>query len=699
MSHLYSSDQLHSSGQLHSLFEPIRIGSMAVKNRIVMAPMTTDYGNDDQTPSEKLMAYLEARAAGGVGLITMEVCTVDVEHRYLQRSLTLGDDSYIESHKELIARLHKHGAKVQPQITHPGPESIISFFSPENNNKKKTAVGPSPVVSPVWGTACRELGIEEIPAIIDQYAQAARRAEAAGYDGIELHAAHSYHLIGSFLSPFRNKRRDAYAGHKFEGRTRLILEVVAAMRAAVAKDFPITVRLAGYERIPGGREIDETQRLAPMLVAAGASAFHISGGATDKLVSQIVASSASGYGFNTALAEAVKRVVNVPVMVVGRIQTPEQAEAVLKSGAADMVVLGRQMLADPEWANKASVGNYSAIRRCISCENCIDSMNRQSLACAINPFTGRESELLIKKIDRTETPRHVVVIGAGPGGMEAARVASLRGFRVTLIEREHRLGGALLLAATVHDDNRFFLEYLQKAVRELPIDIHLGTDATVELLQTLKPDAVIVATGSQVVMPKNIGLLNSNALADGVWFGRDVRALLTGRWQRWKKVGDIWNRFLKPQTLQIASHVFMPFGKRIVLIGNDLPAVELAEFFAKRRRIVYLLTNEDRLLPEVGRKRRAEHMDKLDQNKVRVITNIDIQRLARKQVEYSPQGSAERFALDVDSVIVAGEAAPDLSFANLLKEKGFNVYPVGDCSGYGLIVKAVREAAAAVIHL
>ena len=670
--------------QFPSLFQPIHIGSMVVKNRIAMAPMTTDYGNDDQTPSEKLVAYLEARAAGGVGLITMEVCTVDVEHRYLQRSLTLGDDKYIDSHQELIARLHKHGAKVQPQITHPGPESIISFFSGQQ------AVGPSPVVSPVWGTACRELGIDEIPVIIEQYAQAARRAQAAGYDGIELHAAHSYHLIGSFLSPFRNKRRDAYAGHKFEGRTRLILEVVAAMRAAVTEGFPITVRLAGYERIPGGREIDETQRLAPLLVAAGASAFHISGGATDKLVSQIVASSAAGYGFNTALAEAVKRVVTVPVMVVGRIQTPAQAEAVLKSGAADMVVLGRQMLADPEWVNKTSIGKAASIRRCISCENCIDSMNRQSLACAINPFTGRESELLLTRVDAA---RHVVVIGAGPGGMEAARVASLRGFRVTLIEREHRLGGALLLAATVHDDNRFFLEYLQNAVRELPIDIRLGTEATVELMQTLKPDAVIVATGSQVVLPGNI------KLGEGVWFGRDVRALLTGRWQRWKKAGDIWNRFLKPQTLQVASHIFMPFGKRIALIGNDLPAVELAEFFAKRRRAVYLLTSEDRILPEVGRKRRAEHMDKLDQGKMRVMTSVDIRQLGSKHVEYVPHGSLEQFVLAVDSVMVAGEAAPDLLLSNLLKEKGFNVYPIGDCSGYGLIVKAVREAAEVVIHL
>jgi 2,4-dienoyl-CoA reductase (NADPH2) len=413
-----------------------------------------------------------------------------------------------------------------------------------------------------------------------------------------------------------------------------------------------------------------------MLVAAGASAFHISGGATDKLVSQIVASSAAGYGFNIALAEAVKRVVNVPVMVVGRIQTPEQAAAILQGGAADMVVMGRQMLADPEWVNKASIGNTAAIRRCISCENCIDSMNRQSLACAVNPFTGRESELLLEK---TGMSRHVVVIGAGPAGMEAARVASLRGFRVTLVEREHRLGGALLLAATVHDDNRFFLDYLQKAVRDLSVDVRLGTEATVELLQALKPDAVIVATGSQVVLPAGI------TLAEGVWFGRDVRALLTGRWQRWRKLGDLWNRFLKPQTLQMASHIFMPFGKRIVLVGNDLPAVELAEFFARRRRTVYLLTSEERLLPEVGRKRRAEHMDKLDRYRVRVMTGVAIQRLTGKQVEYVPHGASEQFVLAADSVIVAGEAAPDLSVCNALKEKGFNVYPVGDCGGYGLI--------------
>lgn len=673
-----------------SLFEPIQIGNMQVKNRIVMAPMTTDYGNDDQTPSERLMAYLEARAKGGVGLITMEVCTVDVAHRYLQRSLTLGDDSFIDSHKPLIERVHAHGAKIQPQITHPGPESIISFFSATQ------AVGPSPVVSPVWGTACRELALEEIPAIIEQYAQAARRAQAAGYDGIELHAAHSYHLIGSFLSPFRNKRRDSYAGHKFQTRSRLLLEVVAAMRAIVSKDFPITVRLAGYERVPGGRELDDTQRLAPMLVEAGASAFHISGGGTDKLVSQIVASSAAGYGFNTVLAESVRRVVNVPVMVVGRIQTPEQAENIIKNQQADMVVMGRPMLADPDWAMKAQNGAAENIRRCISCENCIDSMNRGTLACAINPFTGREAELLLT---RAEKSRHVVIVGAGPAGLEAARVASLRGHRVTLLEREQRLGGALLLAATVHDDNRFFLDYLQKTVRDLPVHMRLGTTATPALLREINPDVVIVATGSQVVLPHKL------MLGEGVWFGRDVRELLTGRWQRWVrhwpsalaplmlKAGDLWNRFLKPQTLQWSSHVWMPFGKRVVLIGNDLPAIELAEFFAKRRRDVYLLSTETAFLPEVGRKRRAEHMDKLDQAKVRVLTDLTIHSLTGKRVEYSPGAASTRHVLDVDSVIIAGDAAADLSLAEQLTGAGFNVKAIGDCSGYGLIVKAVREAA------
>ncbi len=674
----------------HSLFQPITIGSMTVKNRVVMAPMTTDYGNDDQTPSERLMAYLEARAAGGVGLITMEVCTVDVEHRYLQRSLTLGDDMYIDAHKPLIERIHRHGAKVQPQITHPGPESIISFFS------GKPAVGPSPVVSPVWGTACRELDIDEIPAIINQYAHAARRVQAAGYDGLELHAAHSYHLIGSFLSPFRNKRKDAYAGHKFATRSRLLLEVLAAMRAQVGKDFPITVRLAGYERLPGGREIDDTARLAPLAVEAGASAFHISGGGTDKLVSQIVASSAAGYAFNAALAESVKRVVKVPVFAVGRIHTPEQAEKIVGGGQADMIVMGRPMLADPEWANKAQRDAANTIRRCISCENCIDSMNRGTLACAVNAFTGREEELSLQK---TAAVKHVVVIGAGPGGMEAARVAALRGHRVTLIEREQRLGGALLLAATVHDDNRFFLDYLKQAVRALPIDIQLGKTADVAMISALKPDAVIVATGAQVVVPKAI------ALQDGVWFGRDVRELLTGRWQRWArhwpsllapvmlKVGEWWNRYLHPQVLQVAGHVWMPFGKRVAVIGTDLPAVELAEFFAKRRRQVYLLATEDKLLPEVGRKRRAEHMDKLDQFKVRVMLGLDLHTVAAQAIHYAPAGSAERFSLDVDSVLVAGDVTADMTLADQLTAAGLPVQAIGDCAGYGQIVKAVRQGA------
>lgn len=679
-----------------SLFQPLQIGSMTVKNRIVMAPMTTDYGNEDQTPSERLMAYLEARAAGGVGLITMEVCTVDVAHRYLQRSLTLGDDSYIASHRPLIERIQRHGTKVQPQITHPGPESIISFFSGE------PAVGPSPVVSPVWGTACRELDIGEIPAIITQYAQAARRAQQAGYDGVELHAAHSYHLIGSFLSPFRNKRRDAYAGHKFESRSRLLLEVLAAMRAAVGEVFPITVRLAGYERLPGGREIDDTARLAPRCVEAGASAFHISGGGTDKLVSQIVASSASGYAFNAALAESVKRVVSVPVFAVGRIHSPEQADAVIRSGQADAIVMGRPMLADPEWARKAQAGQGDAIRRCISCENCIDSMNRQVLACAVNAFTGRESEL---SLARTASPKHLVVIGAGPGGLEAARVAATRGHRVTLLEREHRLGGALTLAAAVHDDNRYFLDFLKQAVQQLPITICLGQSADVAAVTALQPDAVVVATGAQVVAPAGL------TVPPGVWFGRDVRELLTGRWQRWArhwpawlaplmlKAGDTWNRFLHPQMLQWAAHVWMPFGRRVAVIGHDLPAVEIAEFLAARRRTVYLMTTDDKLLPEVGRKRRQEHMDKLDRLKVRVNTGLQIQALAPGAVHYAPQGSSERFRLAVDSVLVAGEAEADRSLANSLQAAGLVVHTVGDCGGYGQIVTAVRQGAEVACRL
>jgi 2,4-dienoyl-CoA reductase (NADPH2) len=245
------------------LLSPINIGDMRLKNRMVMSPMTTNYGNDDQTPSERLIAFLEARAKGGVGLITVEVCTVDARQQYQPQSLTLGDDSFIDAHRRLTDRLHAHGAKVQPQVTHPGPESLIGFYHGEQ------PVGPSVNLGASTGFPSRALDHSELAGIVDQYAQTARRAREAGYDGMELHAAHGYMLLGNFLSPAKNVRTDEYGAKTVENRLRLLTEILRRIKQVAGADFPITLRISGFERLPGGRSSYDTAAIAPLLVEAG----------------------------------------------------------------------------------------------------------------------------------------------------------------------------------------------------------------------------------------------------------------------------------------------------------------------------------------------------------------------------------------------------------------------------------------------
>src|SRR5271170_2736750 len=283
------------------LLSPVAIGSMQLKNRMVLSPMTTNYGNDDQTVSERLIAFHEARAKGGVGLITVEVCTVDVKEKYQPQSLTLGADEYIEGHRRLTDRMHQYGTKVQPQITHPGPESLgWLYFGGQS-------IGPSVVLGASTSVPSRQLSIEELDGIVEMYAQAARRAREAGYDGMELHAAHGYMLLGNFLSPAKNIRGDEYGAKTIEDRTRLLTEVLRRIKAVAGADFPITLRISGFERLPGGRASYDTARIAPLLVEAGVDAFHVSGGVADRTVSEIVCGAEYPDGYNVPQAEAIKR--------------------------------------------------------------------------------------------------------------------------------------------------------------------------------------------------------------------------------------------------------------------------------------------------------------------------------------------------------------------------------------------------------
>ncbi len=668
------------------ILEPIRIGTMEVRNRLVMAPMTTGYAGPEQEPSAKLIAFLAERARGGVGLITTEACVVDARHREVPHSMHFSSDDVLPAHRALVDAVHEHGAKIQPQLVHAGPDSL----APQLDGI--ASVGPSVIPSYLTGTPCRQLAAGEVPAIADQYAGAARRIRAAGYDGLELHAAHGYMLLGSFLSPWRNKRSDDYAARQPEGRLRFLLEVLAAMRREIGGDFPITLRISGYERIAGGRTIDDTARLAPRLVAAGVDAFHVSGGVIDRLTSMIITGSRWPPAHNLSGARSVKNVVDVPVITVGRIHDPLLAEKIVAAGDADLVAMGRPFLADPELAIKLRQGR--AIRPCISCETCVDSMERSTMTCAVNGRCGREGEVRPRA---TPQARRVVVVGGGPAGLEAARVAAARGHRVSLYEKERFLGGALMMAATVHAENQAYLDYLTGEVERLPIDVRRGAAVSPDEVCRLEPDVVVVATGGRVVAPAIPGDDQRH-----VFTGSGIRRLLSGdrssaeaarlpglQRRMLGLVGRLSGR-MTPANLRAAARIWTPLGERVAIIGGDLAALEVAELLATLGRRVAVFEAGDRLAPEVGHKRRAEHMDRLDHLGVAVHTGIACQRITGAEVVVLPEGGASR-KVAADSVIVAGTVEPNPDFFDCIRERVRDSHAIGDCTGLGLIRKATEE--------
>lgn len=650
---------------LSTLFSPIKIGNLELKNRIVMAPMTVDYANADETPSERQIAYYAERAMGGAGLITLEVCTVDADHRYQAKSLGLYADHLIEPHKKLVDAIHAHGAKVFPQISHTGPESLAPFY------RKMPPVGPSVVRTQTTLQVCRELAADEIPAIVEMYGDACRRAKEAGYDGIELHAAHSYMLLGSFLSPLRNHRNDAYSGRKLEGRMKLLLDVLANIRQKCGEDFPIAVRLSGYEREPGGREINDTQRMAPLLVEAGVNAFHVSGGVGDNNITQIIPGSEYKNGYNAAMAASIRQVVDVPVMVVGRNMDPRAAEKILQDGDADLVVMGRALFADSELPNKAKAGQLDAIRPCTSCEDCVDTIFQNTgVKCAVNARCGRELEFPLTVMNTTATSeaKKILIVGGGPAGMEAARAAAERGHHVTLCEKSQQLGGLFASAAGMHRDNYLLLDYLRKEMQRLPITVKLGVEVDADYIRAQQADVVWVATGATAVTPDIKTEAGSNVVSGAVL--RDM----------------ISRRFMGAS-----------LGERIAIVGAGIVAVELAEFLARAGKRVHLVSSDNRMANEVGKKRRGEESKRLDVSGVVVNTGVEIDAITPQGVAIIVGGKQKTVC--ADTVLVPDVYAVNTALFDAVAGAAPVVRALGDCTGFGLVKKAVDDATTAAFAI
>jgi 2,4-dienoyl-CoA reductase-like NADH-dependent reductase (Old Yellow Enzyme family)/thioredoxin reductase len=603
--------------------------------------------------TQRYIDYCEARAAGGAALILLEsmyVHPAGKNHRY---QLGLHDDDLLPGYRRLIEACHRHGALVGAQLEFAGRETSSAV-----TGTQPVAPSPVPCAALTGGDVPRPLGIEEIRALVDVFAAAARRAVAAGFDAVEIHGAHGY-LVGQFLSPYANRRDDEYGGD-FERRLRFPLEVITAARAMVGDRVPLLYRISADEHVEGGLTLADACRVAARLEAAGIDLIDVSAGIYES-APWIVQPMEMAQGCLVPLAREIRRHVGIPVSVAGRISDASVAEHVLEAGDADFVTLGRALHADAEMPRKSAEAREAEICSCVACLKCSDLLGQnEPVLCLANTHTGRERQYAIR---RTPRRQRVVVVGAGPAGLEAARVLALRGHAVTVLERASEPGGQLRLSRLVpgRADLAGLAVYLAGAASRAGALIHLGVEATVDAVLAQGPDAVVVATGARPGAPAVPGIEQSPAV--------DAFTVLA------RAGGQV---------------------KRALVMGGGMLGVGVAHVLAERGGEVIVVEAGAELAAELGVRPRWQHVANL-----RARPNVTI-RLGATVEELYPDGALVRQAggdvklSDLDLVVPTRPMVPASELGEALKAlpAGPAVFDIGDCAVPRTAFEAMQEAAA-----
>lgn len=497
------------------LFEAGRIGGLTIRNRSVMSPMGTDLADTSGNASPRLIAYYAERAKGGIGLIINEYTGVDdVDSIPTQHNLRMAQDYNVKAAEELTRTIHQYGARIFAQLHHGGATSKSAFTGRQN-------LSPSGVPMAPGGEEPREMTLEDIKRVQDKFVAAAVRCKKAGYDGVELHGAHSY-LIAQFFSKYYNRRTDAYGG-SLENRCRFIDEIIDGIRAKLGR-YPISVRICGDEMTPepGFLTLEDGLEIGKHLESRGIDCINISNGSSWNGNANCEPFSYTP-GWKKHVAKAFREALSIPVIATNTIKDPDFAEALLEEGVCDFVALGRSQFADPEFMNKAKAGHPEKIRRCIGCMYCRERLlgGAMPVECSLNPRLGTEYRYRWQDLQKNGGGRTVAVVGGGPGGMECAVILAKRGFRVTLFEKGSALGGTLNVAKLPpHKANlQGVADVLALEMEELGVAVKLNTEATPELVASMKPAGVFLAVGAPPVVPKSIPGIEKAVLAEDVILG------------------------------------------------------------------------------------------------------------------------------------------------------------------------------------
>lgn len=693
------------------LLSPGQIGTLSLRNRITFPAMGVGFADEDGSCGDRLVGFMESLAKGGAALVTLGVVGVGWPLSANQRGqVALSDDKYVPGLRRLADAVHAHGAKLSVQLNFAGLLGVEDVLA--GNPAWTPSVPPrlsgnlidafldeelaDAPLSRLQDMSYRVASAADIQYVVSLFAAAAVRAKAAGADAIEIQACHG-HFISSFLSPFMNQRTDEYGG-PVENRARVLVEVIRAMRDCVGKDFPLWCKIDSQEYgIPEGISLRDAQKTAILAQQAGASAIAVSS-YQDKTVGVLASASHTPDmpGRMLANAAAIKSVVDIPVLAAGRIE-PEVGDREIALGHCDFVAMGRKLLADPDLPRKLRDKKAAEIRPCIYCYTCIsENYQWRSTKCAVNPEMGFEQE---RAVVPGPASKRVAVIGGGPAGMEAARRLALKGHDVTLFEQSDRLGGTLPFAALAYEPNQRLLRWLIREVERSTVKVRLRTRARAEALKESNIDEIVVATGA---------MRPSYPIAGGdqpfVFSGDDMRQLIAGidleklkdktSWftRLLLSLGHISGLSKRPQFLRKASEYWLPLGRNIVVIGNELVALELAEFLAHRRRKVTVVDDVTKFgkgLPIVRRWRVLDTLDKLD---VTLLPGAREIVIGDHEVSYrNPHDQIRSVA--ADHVIIAKGARGDLTLADQLRNAGLVVHSIGDCNGVGYIAGALEDAA------